>query len=248
MSQSSGMKPQHQIQAELEELGISIPTGLKLPFSSPDGYFEMLQDEILAQAKQAAFLENLPKKSPFELPQSYFQTFESNLADKLIEDSWSKKNPFTVPDNYFDHFESDLLAQLKLENTTKSNPYEVPSGYFESFEESLQHKIQSKPNQRAVIKPFRRTYANLAIAASLALFISIGFGILNRNTPQNFEMQLSKISDAEIENYLLEHQNEFASDIETLNLNNEEELNKLEKDIFENQLNDLSADELSNYL
>jgi hypothetical protein len=73
--------------------------------------------------------------------------------------------------------------------------------------------------------------------------------LVNRNTHVPVENQLSQLSDIEIETYLNEHQTEF----EMANLNEvpdpqKIDLRQLEKDIFDQQLNNLTEEEIIDYL
>ena len=207
------------IQDELKQLGIQLPAHGKMPYHLPEAYFSDFEHHLQQELKEVRFLDTLPKNLPFNTPELYFEDFAANLKTAI------------------------LLDQLP-----SSNPFEVPSNYFDQVEESVKKRIQPATKPRADIRPFKRWYANLSIAATLFLFVSIGFNIMNKHTKPTVAQQLSKLPDAEIERYLQDHQNEFLSDVESFNTESTIDVKKLEQDVFDNQFKNISQEELSNYL
>lgn len=241
-------KPENNIIVELKQLGVQLPTKAEAPMELPIGYFDNFSEAVLAMAKQNDLFSNLPKTNPFELPKGYFEDFELTLQAELATQHLPKTQVFTIPQAYFENMEAELKAKLVLEKLPKSMPFEVPQGYFETLDTQLLKRSKTVSPKKAEIRPFKRTYANIGIAASVLFFLAVAFGIFNGTSPNNAELLLSKVPDAEIDKYLQEHQNEFLSDVETMNLDAALDLKKLEQEVFENQLNNISDDELSNYL
>ena len=65
---------------------------------------------------------NKKNNIPFKTPESYFNSFEERLMDKLSqpESSFPEESAFKVPDNYFESFNERL--NNKLENESKVIP------------------------------------------------------------------------------------------------------------------------------
>ena len=215
------MKPNKAIQEELQALGIQLPACVQTPLLVPENYFETLHASVLAEIKQEDFMRSLPKKMPFEMPEAFFTDFEKNIKTEIAVASLSKEMPFETPEGYF-----DLLPQHVLEKVQHETP-----------------KVQS-------LKPLRTKSFNWAIAASLLLFFSIGFGIMSQKDKLNANQQLAALSDTEIQNYIQANQAEFDIDLASENDVNLQSLDvqKLEQDIIETQLNNLAAEEVANYL
>jgi hypothetical protein len=211
------------IASELKDQRIYILYGLKSPMNLPLGYFDNFSDSVLELIHEEDFLASLPKKMPFE-----------------------------VEINYFDSLEISILAQIKAENVEslpKTMPFDSPIGYFEGLENELKSKIEI---QKKEIKPLRVTRPKtqvFSIAASIILFLGIGFLFLKPTKTINVEQQLAKISTNEINAYILQHQAEFTTDIATETIDETSvDVNKLENEIIESQINNLSKEDLKNYL
>lgn len=78
------------------------------------------QNILLELTSISPFVADLPKNTPFEAPEGYFQEFSSRIVRKIqtqnIEDdglspfmqSLKKENPFSVPADYLNHFNVDI--------------------------------------------------------------------------------------------------------------------------------------------
>jgi hypothetical protein len=217
------MNNSNYIASELKDQGINIPIGLKSPMNVPFGYFDNISDSVLELIHEEDFLASLPRKMPFE-----------------------------VETSYFDSLEISILAQIKAENVEslpKTMPFDLPIGYFEGLENELKAKIEI---QKKEIKPLRATRPKtqvFSIAASIILFLGIGFLFLKPTKTINVEQQLAKISTNEINAYILQHQAEFTTDIATEMIDETSvDVNKLENEIIESQIDNLSKEDLKNYL
>jgi hypothetical protein len=216
------MNKNPQIMNELQELKLELPM-VDTPFLAPEHYFNNLGEEILTFVQSETRLDYL-----------------------------SKKMPGDIPNNYFDSFHQTLMEEIKQENVLdklpKTMPFSVPNGYFEQLPLEVSKRIT--PTQK--LKPhnfLNRTFSNWSMAAALMAFVFSAFLLVNRNTHVPVENQLSQLSDIEIETYLNEHQTEF----EMANLNEvpdpqKIDLRQLEKDIFDQQLNNLTEEEIIDYL
>ena len=78
------------------------------------------QNILLELTSISPFVAELPKNSPFETPEGYFQDFSSRIVEQIqiqnIENdglspllqSLKKENPFSVPAHYLNQFEVDI--------------------------------------------------------------------------------------------------------------------------------------------
>jgi hypothetical protein len=117
------------------------------------------------------------------VPLGYFDNFSDSVLELIHEEdflaSLPRKMPFEVETSYFDSLEISILAQIKAEKNRlplpKTMPFALPIGYFEGLENELKAKIEI---QKKEIKPLRATRPKtqvFSIAASIILFLGIGF-------------------------------------------------------------------------
>lgn len=256
------------IQQELNELQIKLNAGVRSPWEVQPNYFNDFADEMVQNIKTLNFISDLPQSNPFEVPNGYFEQVQSLTQKQGIAEISSQRSrsmPFDLPVNYFEQFEVSLTLKIKednfLPNLPKSIPYQLPSSYFEQFEMKMNHQIAKETVvPRLRVKRFK--WSTLALAASVILFVTIGFSLisLNSNTShgnyltsqhqtEKIDKALNDISTQEIEAYIKLHQSEFATDLSLeSNENANVDLNLLEKEILDNQFKNLTLEELNTYL
>lgn len=79
-------------------------------FEIPNGYFEKLSSQILAQIQ----LENLiGKKDAFDVPDLYFEELEDQIISQVKIQDLVSGDGFSTPDGYFEKSQSILLNQVK---------------------------------------------------------------------------------------------------------------------------------------
>lgn len=214
------MKRNPEIALELKELGVELPEATS-PYQLPEGYFEQFETELKEVRAVNQILESLPKEMPYSLSSDYFE-----------------------------HFQEELQGALFLDKLPKQVPFEVPTGYFEQFEKSI-------PAQSAVTKPEMQplrkvspVFSFLSMAASILLFLSIGFWMMRSNNKPSVEQQLATISNTEIQAYIAAHQNEFGNELSFENVDETQiDLPSLEQEVFNNyNLNDISSEELNKFV
>ena len=209
---------------ELKDIGIDIPNGLKSPMDCPLDYFTNFSESVLDLIKEEDFLATLPKKMPYEIDNHYFQLSENEIT-------------------------SFVKAEESIDFLPKTMPFALPKDYFQEFENELKTKTEIEKKE---IKPLRLTHTKtqvFSIAASIILFLGLGFMFLKPTKTINIEQQLTTISINEINAYIMQHQVEFATDIVTESIDETNvDVNKLENEIIESQINDLTKEDLKNYL
>ena len=218
------MNNSNYIASELKDQGINIPNGLKPPMNVPLGYFDDFSDSVLELIKEEDFLASLPKKMPFDFETTYFDSLESSILDQI-------------------------KAENNIESLPKTMPFALPIGYFEGLENELKAKIEIPKKEITPLRVTRTKTQVFSIAASIILFLGIGFLFLKPTKTINVEQQLAQISTNEINAYILQHQAEFTTDIATETIDETSvDVNKLENEIIESQINNLSKEDLKNYL
>ncbi len=227
-SNAPKMKRKEQIQEELKGLGVHLPVTSSPPMEIPEGYFDELPDLLLNQIHHASFLESLPKQLPFETPQGYFDNFSSSLNEAIQHetfiDSLPTVMPYTVAAHYFDQFPAQVTARL--------------------------HGVKS------VSQPLsfsRRIVAKFALAATMLLFMGISLKVFlvparPVSAAGSAEAKLAVISDEEINQYVMVHQDEIERTLAVESIDASGlDVQKLEAEIFDHALNSISDEDLLNY-
>lgn len=188
------MKRSVHIQAELNELEASLlgKAPILMPYSIPDNYFDTLAGNMMhfvhidAEAEvQVAWSKSMPYSDPHS---GYFEGLSAQILNKVgeeREDSWNRNIPFEVPSAYFDTLPQQILSKVKVnEQNEKTRPKRIP------------------------------LFRTVQLAASMALVVFIGLGILQinqRGVKKN--NQLSAIPSAEISAYVLANIDDFDTDL-----------------------------------
>ena len=94
----------------------------------------------------------------------------------------------------------------------KSNPFRVPNGYFDSLPQQVGQKIDARPNLS-----FRKIFGpQLALAASFALMIALGYGLLRLTTPDMVDTESAYDEHISLFNaYTLLQNDEWEEDLDS---------------------------------
>jgi hypothetical protein len=190
------MNKRNTIQDELNELNSGLnPNSDNTPYSVPEGYFEGLASSVLAKIKGEApvsaseeivhlspFLAGIPRKLPYTVPETYFQSNIENLGA----------------------FTSENEESLVLSFIEKEMPFEVPSGYFVNLPEQVLEKVSDRSAKVAPM--MKRKWMRLAVAAAVTGVMAIS-GILyftNRgeHTISDPAVAVKKASTQELNDFL----------------------------------------------
>jgi hypothetical protein len=130
-------------------------------FTVPDGYFNALDETILAGIKEdnAVLLKGFSKNNLFEAPNGYFENLSSAILGKI-------KQQQTAADELRDL--SPMLYSIQNENV-----FEVPAGYFNTIPGIILDKVKPQP-AKIVRMHKRRTFFKYASAAMIACILSLG--------------------------------------------------------------------------
>lgn len=187
----------------------------------------------------ATTLNRLSRRSPFQVPAGYFDTLPDHILNTVqwseAEEpfpAWSKNIPFEAPGPaYFEHFAAGVIARTQsteqehlLEELPKTVPFSaVPAGYFEQFSDNLLKHIQQETTvQAAPVKKRIPLFHNWQLAASVALIIFSGLGILQLNNNKvpvaalasaNRQVNFTGISKDAISEYIDQNIDEFDTEL-----------------------------------
>lgn len=250
------MQRKEDISGELQQLGVDI-SAIPMPLMSvPEGYFKSNAENILAKVASHEFISLLPAGMPNAVPENYFNSLEGKIREKMTSDSYIEKLPkmvpFAVPQSYFEELSAKMSQLVQtdsfLSSLPKELPYSAPSVYFDPLTESILQKTV-KAKQLSPLRATRSFYGKMWIAASLFLILSAGFLIMNQKGPKSFETELAQVSDTEIESYMKDHAYEFDNHITYQAIDESKiDINKLESDIYNAYFDDITDEEINNFL
>ncbi len=201
------MENRDDILNELNELSPLIAGMEKVNvFTVPAGYFDRVSNDVLICIKEESgeLLSSINSKPFMQVPQGYFDSLADNILNKIkaADDAATELRSL-----------SPMLYSIQNENV-----FTVPEGYFESLPGSIMQTV--KPQQAKVVFMHKRSFTFIwyAVAAVFTAVLALGVykftGTVTgnkNNLPgyvtaglkiQNFDEELSKISDEDIIKYL----------------------------------------------
>lgn len=202
-----------------------------------EGYFERLPEKIMQQIELESIsplLAEIPKIAPLTVPAGYFDGLPDQVMQRIeaqeeleaispLLAEMPKIAPLATPAGYFDGLPEQVMqrigAQEELETISpllagmsKEHTMSVPAGYFDQFSNTVLAAVQEAPATPKVVRMRLRPYIKWAVAASLITLVSTSTLFFLKNNQQSrsyTEVNLSDISDKEIEDYLQAHMDAF---------------------------------------
>lgn len=115
-----------------------------------------------------------------------------------------KETGFKTPDSYFDTFDQRLLDKMAVQKdmASMSDPgYKVPDNYFENFDAKLQARLKNEADQKDHIKviPMRRFWRNTGIISGVAAALILMFAIILKSDDP---LSINQVETASLEEYL----------------------------------------------
>ncbi|NOT92666.1 hypothetical protein [Ferruginibacter sp.] len=171
------MNNSNNILNELKELSPLLAVIEKINvFTVPEGYFEMLEEQILMNVKEetGGFLSTIANQSFRQVPQGYFESLADNILNKIKA-------------------QDDAVTELKvlspmLHSITNKNVFTVPQGYFESLAGNVLNKITEQDNAATELKelsPILYSIQNENVfTVPQGYFQSLSATILGKTKPQ----------------------------------------------------------------
>ena len=190
-------------------------------------------------------------KSPFVVPEGYFNELEVQVEARLQLNKIRSKNEFSTPEDYFDTVEDSVIAKLKASALQKnSKPQSVPDGYFDNIEDKVIKRLELEGNKKKKkktkiisISNWKKVITPIAVAASLVIIITLGNLQQEEVTFEN--LALSEIEYALENNFLgydseslLEIFPEVEASISEIELELSED-NQLESYLYETDLSNI---------
>lgn len=217
-------------------------------------------NDIIKELKEMGSpLADMSRTTPYEIPQGYFEGFESSLLAGVISadtiPSFSNKQlPYEAPAGYFDTLPQQiLLAALESDTVadmTKTMPYETPKGYFDELPQQVLNSI--KTSETPVTPKTRVITLNKAIRWAAAAILISGIGITSYRMLQpddqsmNTEQAIAALPNNMISDYV--QQQKLTVAYPELNTgqavaSNIKELDKLKEEDIVNYLDETGWDE-----
>jgi hypothetical protein len=113
------------------------------------------------------------KRTPFLVPENYFETFEVHKKSVLTNEL--KQTPFLVPENYFETFA--VRKNTTLAPECKQSPFTVPAHYFDSLPVCVSDRIAASSTP-AVVR-WHPSRVGLALAAGFVVVLTLSIGLFS---------------------------------------------------------------------
>ncbi|GGH31562.1 hypothetical protein GCM10011418_44460 [Sphingobacterium alkalisoli] len=194
--------------------------------ATPEGYFEKLQNDILAKVAEQKLKDEVATTG-FTIPAGYLEGAEEAILHRIAEAQLKNavdQDGYEVPTAYFETLEQDILLNVaieKLKTEVSETGYQVPAGYFDRLSEKTSMIPASTNTHESAMKgrygqletvekeirtlPSRKRWASYAAAAAVAALIGIGsyFSFSQQDEAiYSEDISFSEIPDEAIVSYL----------------------------------------------
>lgn len=182
--------------------------------------------------KNKISLNNLKNTNPFGVNEDYF----ANLEAKIIQKSEALNNSqlaFSTPENFEESLANNILkntSEFEI-NATNTIPFIVPNKYFETLNSKIQYKKQQQTakSKISILENWKTQLAiPLAVAASLAIIVTIGIKNMDNNFVNNsinntainhkvnIDLKINSIDKNEIIEYLAMDNENIAQEVSSI--------------------------------
>ena len=113
------------------------------PFVVPEGYFDGLDERVMAVIKIDELRNNIPDDG-FTTPAGYFDALSSVIkANIAVEESVNNKETgFALPAGYFDNLSDNIQSRIAVDAALEAGEaFEVPVGYFENLSSQILSRV-----------------------------------------------------------------------------------------------------------
>ncbi|PWG05119.1 hypothetical protein [Polaribacter aquimarinus] len=130
-------------------------------------------------------------------------------SELYLDSVLGKKSGFSTSKDYFDDVEEHFFIALAENAIPKKDAFSTPTSYFNNLEDSILDSLKSEKKNIKVISLKQKFYKIIpaAIAASIALFISINY--FNK---ENIETRFDNLAETDIETWFLENSSSITSE------------------------------------
>lgn len=236
------MKKGKDIAAEWEQIAPGLHLPDEAPFRAPEGYFAALPEQVMQRIRAseavavADILGTLPKASPLTAPApGYFSQLGTQVMQRIHQEEAGTS------------LEEAREIDGILAGLPRNHPFTpAPPAYFETLGSQVMGRIREEGAKVVPMKP-RRTWVKWAVAACTAGILATA-GILRYGTGSNNTGPLAKVSDQELVDYLQSHNDDFDNDAIYASVSNTTATPEQEKTQPGVQLDDVSTDDLNQYI
>lgn len=123
---------------------------------------------------EAPYLAGLGMKSPFAIPESYFEQLPEHIHQAIYLENLKAARPedgFKVPESYFGELSAGIEAKLvagRLKDIVPNEGFAVPEDYFNQLQAKISEKTRNKETRMV-----RLWHSKLLKYASAACFVLI---------------------------------------------------------------------------
>jgi hypothetical protein len=174
------------------------------PFGVPDQYFGDLQTHI----NQSVFVDSLMQRENqgFSVPENYFEELGANIEARIAIDKFKNltdNDGFKTPVNYFDNLNAQILSKTSALKP-KTKVFKLWSSDLMRYAAAACFIILTASglylNQQSTLTQNRNTEI-----ASEQMLYDIDESVIIEHLIESESLTSSSPSDAELENYILDH-------------------------------------------
>ncbi len=113
------------------------------PFVVPEGYFDGLDERIMAAITIDELKNSIPEEG-FLVPEGYFNELASNIQSRIAVEELidHEEAGFELPAGYFDKLSANIQSRIVVEEAMEAGEaFEVPAGYFENLSSQIQSRV-----------------------------------------------------------------------------------------------------------
>ena len=157
-----------------------------------------IKDENMEWELEASHLASLPRTTPFNVPNQYFDDLQNRINQSVFVDELMQRENqgFTVPQNYFENLSSQIESRIAIDqiNTLVANDgFTTPANYFNRLNaEILSRTVDISPKTK-VVRLWSSDLMRYASAACFIILTASGLYLNQQNT-------IKQVRSAEIAN------------------------------------------------
>lgn len=114
------------------------------PFGVPAGYFEEAGQRILSLVNVQGLKTDHATQN-FTVPPGYFDNLAGSIQSRIaIEEAAPANEPsFSVPQGYFDQLAANIQSRINIEEAAKTREagFAIPAGYFDEMQQQISSRI-----------------------------------------------------------------------------------------------------------
>ena len=177
------------------------------------------KDENLEWELEASHLANLPRTTPFNIPDKYFDDLQARINQSVFVDGLMQKeiHGFNVPQNYFEDLSAQIESKIAIEqikSIVATDGFKTPVNYFDQLNAQILSKTSAAAPKSKIVRLWSSDFMKYASAACIIVLTASGLYFNQQNTiKQNrtaelaSEQMLYDIDESVIIEHIQESQN-----------------------------------------